>query len=126
MEDLSFEVTGKLVAESNIFVLVNSVGTARRLEVGQKMGILGDPHPGLNRSDFLVQRCFFRLRESEFPENDGRCRQIHLRHATFSHVQALHRSHSTDDMCAWLKFELRHQNRSFIHAPCFTLRLTAH
>ena len=36
------------------------------------------------------------------------------------------RSHSTDDMCAWLKFELRPQNRSFIHASCFTLRLTVH
>ena len=34
---------------------------------------------------------------------DGGCRQIHLPHAIFSHVQSLHRSHSTDDMCAWLK-----------------------
>ena len=52
----------------------------------------------------------------------GRCRQIHLPHATFSQVQSLHRSHSTHDMCAWLKvlaglkelaglkFELRPQN----------------
>ena len=31
------------------------------------------------------------------------CRQIHLPHATFSHAQPLH---STDDMCAWLKFAL--------------------
>ena len=30
---LSFEVTGKPVAESNTFVLVNSMGTARLLEV---------------------------------------------------------------------------------------------
>ena len=29
---------------------------------------------------------------------------MHLPHATFSHEQSLH---STDDMCAWLKFELR-------------------
>ena len=36
MENLSFEVTGKPVAESNTFV-VNSVGTARRLEVEQKL-----------------------------------------------------------------------------------------
>ena len=27
------------------------------------------------------------------------CRQIHLPHATFSHVQSLHKSHSTNDMC---------------------------
>ena len=33
-------------------------------------------------------------------------RQIHLPHATFSHVQSLHRSHSTDDMCAWLKAQV--------------------
>ena len=38
MEVLSFEVTGKPVAESNTFILVNSVGTARRLEVRQKLG----------------------------------------------------------------------------------------
>ena len=54
------------------------------------------------------------------------CRPIHLPHATFSHVQSLYRSHSTDDMCAWLKFELRHPKKSYIHASCFTLRLTAH
>ena len=36
-----------------------------------------------------------------------------------------HRSHTTDDVCAWLKIELRSQNRSSIHASCFTLRLTA-
>ena len=34
---------------------------------------------------------------------DWECRQIHLPHATFSHVQSLHRSHSTDDMCARIK-----------------------
>ena len=31
------------------------------------------------------------------------CRRMHLPHATFSHAQSLH---STDDMCAWLKFVL--------------------
>ena len=34
---------------------------------------------------------------------DGVCRQIHLPRAAFSHAQSLHRSHSTDDMCALLK-----------------------
>ena len=34
---------------------------------------------------------------------DGVCRQIHLPHATFSHVQSLRGSHSTDDMYACLK-----------------------
>ena len=38
-----------------------------------KVGILGDLHPGLNSSDFLVQRdVFFRLPESEFPGNRRR------------------------------------------------------
>ena len=27
------------------------------LDVEQKVGILGDPHPELNCGDFLVQRC---------------------------------------------------------------------
>ena len=36
MEDSSFEETGKPVAEANTFVLVNSVGAARRLEVSRK------------------------------------------------------------------------------------------
>ena len=34
------------------------------------------------------------------------CRQIHMPHATFSHVQSLHRSHSTDDMCTLAQDEL--------------------
>ena len=102
----------------------NSTTIGNRTEVG----ILGDPHPGLNSSDFFfVQRCLSRLPEIEFPGNRrGGCRQMHLPHATFSHVQSLHKSHSTDDMCAWLKFEPRPQNRSLIHASCFTLLLTVH
>ena len=68
----------------------------------------------------------FRMPGSELPGNRRVCRHIHLLHATFSHVQSLHRSHSTDDMCAWLRFELRSQNGSSIHASCFTLRFTAH
>ena len=40
MEDLSFEVTGKLVAESNTFVLVNSLGTARQLKFEQRLELL--------------------------------------------------------------------------------------
>ena len=53
-------------------------------------------------------------------------RQIHLPHATFSHVQPLHRTHRTNACVHWLNFELRPQNRSFIRASCFTLRLRAH
>ena len=34
-----------------------------------KVGILGDPHPGLNSGDFPVLRCFFLLPESEFLGN---------------------------------------------------------
>ena len=36
----TFEVTGKLVEESNTFVLVNSLGAERRLEVEQKLEFL--------------------------------------------------------------------------------------
>ena len=91
-----------------------------------KVGILGDPLPELNSSDFFSSEMLFRLPESEFLGNRRGCKETYLPHATFSHVQSLHRSHSTDDMCAWLKIELRLQNRSSIHASCFTLRLTAH
>ena len=61
-----------------------------------KVGILGDPHPGLNSSDFLVQRCSFACQKVWIPwQSTEVCRQIHLPHATFSHAQSLH---STDDM----------------------------
>ena len=40
----------------------------------------------------------------------------------YTHVQSLHRSHSTDDMFEWLKV-LKNQD---IHASCFALRLTMH
>ena len=89
---------------TNIFVLVNSVGTARRLE--QKLAFLANLI--LDRTVvffFFVQSCSLRLPEilSSLAIDWG-CRQMHLPHATFSHEQSLH---STDDMCAWLKFELR-------------------
>ena len=85
-------------------------------------------------SSWTEQQCFFFLFRVAFPlvgkripwQSTGRCRQIHLPHATFSHVQSLHRSHSTDDMCAWLKGlrapdELRANSGSFIHASCLAL-----
>ena len=75
--------------------------------VGATVGILGDPHPGLICCVFFVQRCFFDCRKVNSLAIDGGCRQRRLPHATFSHVQSLH---STHDMCAWLKFELRPQN----------------
>ena len=78
-------------------------GSSTMIGSQTKVGILGDPHPGLNNSDFIVQRCFFACRKVNSLAIDGRCRQIHLPHSTFSHVQSLHRSHSPDDMCAWLK-----------------------
>ena len=38
--------------------------------IGAKVGILGDSHPGLNRSEvFLSSEMLFRLPESEFPGN---------------------------------------------------------
>ena len=53
-------------------------------------------------------------------------RQIHLPHATCSHVQSLHRSHSTDDMCTLAQDELCAEKHLFIHASCLTLRCTRH
>ena len=67
-----------------------------------QVGILGDHHPGLNSCDFFVQRCLFACWKMNSLAIDGWCRQTHLPHATFSHVQTLHRTHSTDNMCAWL------------------------
>ena len=93
-----------------------------------KVGILGDPHLGLNRSNFLVQRClpFFvacwKVNSLAF---DGSCRQIHLPHATLSHVQSLHRTHGTDDMCTVVQ-GFSTKNWSFIHASWFTLCCTRH
>ena len=63
MEDLSFEVTGKLVAESNTVVLVNSVGNSTTIGSRTKVGILGDPHPGLNSSEFFCSETLFRSPE---------------------------------------------------------------
>ena len=52
-----------------------------------------------------------------------------LPHATFSHVQSLHRSHSTNACVRGLKGPegsrwVASPSRSFIDASCFTLRLT--
>ena len=67
MEDLSFEVTGKPVAESNTFVLVNSVGTARRLEVEQKLELLAILILDCTVVFFYISEMLFRLPEREFP-----------------------------------------------------------
>ena len=93
--------------------------------IGAKVGILSEPHLGQNSSVFFcVQSCSLRLPEilSSLAIDWG-CRQMHLPHATFSHAQSLH---STDDMCAWLKFELRpkrcfHPRVMFHFAPHSTL-----
>ena len=105
MEDLSFAVTGKLVAESNTFVLVNSVETCgiQHLRLHQingksttigsrtKVGILGDPHPELNSSDFLVQRCFFACQKANSLAIDGGVKRHTCR------TQHFHKySHCTD------------------------------
>ena len=99
MENLSFEVTGKLVAESNTFVLVKSMGGWS--EVEQKLEFLAililDWTVVI--SQFRDNFFFCRLSESEFPGNRRGCGQVHLPRATFTRVQSLHRTHSTDDMC---------------------------
>ena len=71
---LSFEVTGKFVAESNTFVLVNSVGTARRLEVQQKLEFLANLILDWTEV-FFVQRCFFACWKVNSLAIDGVCRQ---------------------------------------------------
>ena len=57
---------------------------------------------------------------------DGKCRQIHLPHATFSHVQSLHRSHSTDDMCTLAQAHVVRRKLPFIHASCLILCCSRH
>ena len=57
-------------------------------------------------SSWTEQQCFFcseMLFHFSLAGKWMECRQKHLPHATFSHVQSLHRSHSSYDMCAWLK-----------------------
>ena len=81
-----------------------------------KVGSLGDPHPGLNSSDFLLQRCFFfTCRKVNSLAIGGGCRRIRLPHATFSHVKSLHRIHSTDDMCTMAEDKLCAAKHTFIH-----------
>ena len=93
-----------------------------------KVGILGDAHPGLNSSGFFVRRCLFSLAGKWIPwQSTGGYRQIHLPHATFSHVQSLHRSNSTDDMCTLAQGRVvRRKRHSFIHASWFVLCCTRH
>ena len=63
-----------------------------------KVGILRDPLPGLNCSDFFRDAfSFSACQKVDSLAIDVVCRQIHLPHATFSHAQSLH---STDDMCS--------------------------
>ena len=61
MDDLSFEVIGKLVAESNTFVLVNSVGTARRLAIEQNLETLAILILDWNSSDLFRSEMPFSL-----------------------------------------------------------------
>ena len=58
MENLSFEDTGKSVGIQHIRPRQIS-GSSTTIGSRTKVGILGDPHHGLNFSDFLVQRCRF-------------------------------------------------------------------
>ena len=118
MKVLSFEVTGKPAAS---FVFINLMGTGR-LEVEQKLCFFC-----CSETLFLF---FFACQQLNSLAIDGDCRQIDLPHATFSHAQSLHR---TDDMCSLAQAQeaqgsirVACQNRSFIHASCFFLRLTVH
>ena len=53
------------------------------------------------------------------------CGRVHLPHATFSHAQSPHRSHSTGDMCTMAQDELRAGKYSFIHGSCLSFLLHA-
>ena len=44
-------------------------GNSTTIGSRRKVGMLGDPHPGLNSSDFLISEMLFRFSESEFPSN---------------------------------------------------------
>ena len=121
---LPFEVTVNPAA-SNIFVLVNSVGTARRLE--QKLEFLPILILDWTVVIFFSSDGLFACRKKlNSLAIDWVCRQIHLPHATFSHAQSLHR---TDDTCALaqsIKGELRpkknvHPRVMFHLAPHSTL-----
>ena len=83
-----------------------------------KVGILGDPLLDCTVSFFFQFRDPFSLDGNlNSLAIDGGCRQIHQPHATFSHVQVLHRSHSTDDMCTMDQGRVvRRKRHSFIHA----------
>ena len=97
----------------------------RPRQISGKVGIVGDPPPKLNNCEFLNSEMLFfsifRLPESEFSGDRYTCRTPHCRmyrHST---------DHTAQMTCLlWLKFELRPQKRSVIHASCFTLRLTEH
>ena len=129
-------VTGKL-AKSNIFVFITSMGTAPRLEIEQKLEflaifILDWTEVIFFRSEMLFFFCACRNFNSL--AIDGGCGQIHLLHAMFGRVQLFthclhsftHTRYMRGSRGPRLKFDLRPQNRSFIHASCFTLRLTVH
>ena len=59
----------------------------------------------LHWRDFEISRWTIPLRQES-----STCGQIHLPHATFSHVQSLHKSHSTNACVHWFKSELCSQN----------------
>ena len=59
----------------------------------------------------------------EKAEQVMKCRQIHLPHATFSHVQSLHRSHSMNARVHWLKMIGHSSTR---HVSPFGARDTEH
>ena len=73
----------------------------------------------------LVQRCFFACPW----QSKGVCRQINLPHATFSHLQSLHKSHSTNAWVHWLKgplgSSLSRPQKSVIH-PRVMFHLASH
>ena len=120
--DLPFEVTEK-TASNNIFVLVNSVGTARRVE--QKLEFLA-----IFILDwtliFFIQRCSFRLLEICIPKQSTEgvdrytCRTPHFTCT----VVAQYRRHVC--LAQDVKYKLCSQNTHFIHASWLILCCTRH
>ena len=104
----------------------NSNTTGSRI----KVGIVGDPHPGLNSSFFFfVQRCFSLAGKFEFP---GNRREVLDRYTYRTPHFHMHSHCTVQTTCVpWLmglegSTRIVCHKHSLIHASCFTLGFTVH
>ena len=102
------------------------IGNSTTIGSRTKVGILGDPHPELNSSDFFVQRCFFACQKANSLAIDGGVKR-HTCHTQHFHKYSHCTDHTAQTTCVLgSRLSCAPKNRSSIHASCFTLRLTAH